>query len=601
LSALSGKKGVENRIVLALHWAMTSPETTQSATVASSEQVQKEWNELTLRVKQLEAERTSQEQENKTLRTLLERVIEHRQKSHSELVLLLTALVSKLPMNDVGVIVSKLVEHNANVSEVCSVLIKGKSDAPLPQPMVLKALNQTKQELSALIKTTVEELIASNSPLDAEQLKGFAARPETFFAPPAVRATRGFFKGQVPRERIVKEFGEGAVGLFNDMTTGKLNPNPKLEEISLAFKSEFESLLPQSSLPADKQKELRALHEQVQKSKTPTPEARAQKVLFLKLSFLLEMIHYYESEGGEAPDVIFAQRLPAIVEQLVVSGPQDPLDEKLLGLAESLMGHVINPDYRHAIVNNIGKGGGTAATLRHVLRLRTDKVADPDYFVTEFVKHLLPSKTAPKPEALTPIVRLIKPDIQRLVVFSIMDSDRLRKEEAEALGKAIGKELALSGLDAPRKLGATITPELERQLAWEKIKGLITSRAEPGAIATAIRQRLHARYDADEMKQSWVTLTEADPISLIRVFCQLPYLADGSTDPVARAVMETYVTRLTHEKYATVYNKVMNSLRNMHKANPHSPTLLNFLALVKWVDPEAANKLNADIGMAVAA
>jgi hypothetical protein len=159
----------------------------------------------------------------------------------------------------------------------------------------------------------------------------------------------------------------------------------------------------------------------------------------------------------------------------------------------------------------------------------------------------------------------------------------------------------VSGLDAPRKGAAKLTPELERQLAWEKVRELVSSRADPGAIATAIRDRIKAKYDADEMKQSWVTLTDADPISLIRVFCQLPYLPDGSTDPVARALMETYVTRLTHEKYAAVYHKVANSLRNMHKANPHSPTLLNFLALVKWVDPEAANKLNADIGMEVAA
>src|SRR5262249_47728302 len=149
-----------------------------------------------------------------------------------------------------------------------------------------------------------------------------------------------------------------------------------------------------------------------------------------------------------------------------------------------------------------------------------------------FVKHLLPSKTAPKPEALIPVLRLIKPEMQRAVVFGIMDTDRIRKEEGEALGKAIGKELGLSGLDAPRKGATPITPELERQLAWEKVKELITSRADPGAIAAAIRQRLHARYDADEMKQSWVTLTDADPISLIRVFCQLPYLPDGSTDPV---------------------------------------------------------------------
>jgi hypothetical protein len=103
------------------------------------------------------------------------------------------------------------------------------------------------------------------------------------------------------------------------------------------------------------------------------------------------------------------------------------------------------------------------------------------------------------------------------------------------------------------------------------------------------------------MKQSWVTLTEGDPISLIRVFCQLPYLADGTTDPVARALMETYVSRLTHEKYAGTYNKVLNSLRNMFKANAHSPTLLNFMALVRWLDPHAADKMSADIGMPVAA
>jgi hypothetical protein len=108
------------------------------------------------------------------------------------------------------------------------------------------------------------------------------------------------------------------------------------------------------------------------------------------------------------------------------------------------------------------------------------------------------------------------------------------------------------------------------------------------------------KYEADEIKQSWVTLTEADPISFIRVFCQLPYLPDGTTDPVARAIMETYVTRLTHEKYAATYSRVVNSLKNMYKANPASPTLLNFIALVKWVDPEAANKLGMDIGMPVA-
>jgi len=506
-----------------------------------------------------------------------------------------------LPIGDVGVIVSKLVEHNAHVSETCAALAKGKADAPLPKPMILKALEQTKRDLSDGVKATVDELIKSNAPLDGEMLKGFVSNPETFFSPHAIRATRGFIKGQIPRERIVKEFGDGALPLFNDMTTGKLNPNPKPEEISLAFKSDFEALLPQSGVPADQQAKLRALHEQVQKSKAPTAEARGQRILFLKLSFYLELIHYYDSEGAEAPDVIFAQRMPALIEQLVVAGPNEALDPKLIEQAEALLLLIVNPDYRHSVVNNIGKSGGVAATLRHVLRLRAEKVADMDYFVNDFVKHLLSSKTAPKPEAVIPSVSLIKPEMQRAVVFGIMDSDRLRKEDAEALGKAVGKALNVAGLDAPRKGGATLTPELERQLAWEKIKELIVGRADSTAIATAIRERLRAHYEADEMKQSWVTLTDADPISLIRVFCQLPYLPDGTTDPVARALMETYVTRLTHEKYATVYNKVMNSLRNMYKANPHSPTLVNFLALVKWVDPAASTKLNTDIGMQEAA
>src|SRR5215472_6309285 len=109
---------------------MTSTENATSP-VASAEEVQKGWHELALRVKQLEAERAAHEQENKTLRALLERVIEHRQKSHSELILLLTGLVSKLPINDVGVVVSRLVEHNTNVSQYLAGLTKGCIDGAL--------------------------------------------------------------------------------------------------------------------------------------------------------------------------------------------------------------------------------------------------------------------------------------------------------------------------------------------------------------------------------------------------------------------------------------------------------------------------------------
>jgi hypothetical protein len=583
---------------------MTQPENVDGP-ITSLDEIQRGWHELTLRVSQLEAERDALKQENKSLRFLLERVIEHRQKSHSELVLLLTSLVSKLPINDVGIIVSKLVEHNANVGEVLTGLVKGKADSALPKPMVLKALDQTKRELMAALKPTVEDLLQTDPPFESEALRALITQPDLFFTPKMVRANRCFVKGQLPKERIVREFGNDALAFFNDMTTDrKLNPNPKPDEIVLSFKPEFEALLQQdTALTPDKRKELAALYQRVQKSKAE--QARAQRNIFQRLSFILDLLHYYENQNTEAPDVVFAQRLPVLVEQLVVSGTQDTLDEKLIVQAESLLAFVINPDHRQAIVNNVGKGGGAGKTLKYVLTFRAQKVPLPDEImhevIPEFVKHLIQPQKAPSVASLTAVLSLVSPDLQRLIIRSIMDTDRLRKEEAVTLAKAIGAELGLKGLEEELKTERTISAEMERQMAWEKIKDLITNRSDPNTIASAVRSRLHLKYEADEIKQSWITLTEADPISLIRVFCQLPYLSDGTTDPVARAVMETYVTRLTHEKYASVYNKVLKSLKNMYVANPNSPTLLNFIALVRWVDAEAANKLTVDIGMPVGA
>src|SRR5712671_4337113 len=90
----------------------------------SVEEIQQGWHELASRVGQLEVEKHTLEHDNKAVRALLERVIEHRQKSHGELVLLLTDLVSKLPINDIGVVVSKLVEHNTNVSQCLAAFVK---------------------------------------------------------------------------------------------------------------------------------------------------------------------------------------------------------------------------------------------------------------------------------------------------------------------------------------------------------------------------------------------------------------------------------------------------------------------------------------------
>src|SRR5271170_6838226 len=93
--------------------------------VPSVDEMQQTWRDLNLRVQQLEVGNTALEHENKNLRHMLERVVEHRKKSHGELVNLLTTLVSKLPINDVGVIVSRLVEHNAHVGDVCAALVNG--------------------------------------------------------------------------------------------------------------------------------------------------------------------------------------------------------------------------------------------------------------------------------------------------------------------------------------------------------------------------------------------------------------------------------------------------------------------------------------------
>ena len=559
--------------------------------IPSLDEIQRGWHDLTLRIQQSESEHRALEQENKALRALLEKVVEHRKKSHGELVNLITTLVTKLPINDVGVIVSRLVEHSAAVNEVSSALIHGKNEENILQPAILRALDKTKRDLTAAIKPLVEELIQLEAPLDPGMLLGLVDKPESFFTPANIRASRGFVKGQVAREQILKDFGDEALIFFKDVTTDpKHNPRPKAEEIMLGFKNEFEELLQQNpNVLSAKRADLIALHKKIRQSR----ESRAQKMAFLKLSFVLELLHYYENQSTESPDVIFAQRLPPLVEQLVVTGENDALDENLIKQAEQLLAFIINADYRQAVVNNFGKAGGASRTLRFVLTFRSAIFTEHDPTTGDFVKHLIGTQKTPAPDPIVAVLRFLNVDAQKVMVRTILNSERLRREDAEPLAKALIKQLGLPELPT----GGGGLSEKTQMSPWDIIKELIAQRASPNEITDAVRKQLHAKYDADEVKQSWLILSESDAMSLVRVFCLLPYLPDGQTDPIARAVLESYSNRLTHEKYATTYAKVIGALKNLYKVKADSPALVNFVALVKWVDPASAEKITRDIGM----
>ena len=565
-------------------------------TLVSVDKIQRDWSDLTLRVQQLETGNAALEQENKNLRQLLERAVEYRKKSHGELVTLITTIVSKMQLNEVGVLVSRLMEHGQQVNEISAALINGKNDDTMLQPAILKALDKTKRDLNAAIKPLVDELIALNTSLDTAMLQSLVEKPDTFFNPHIVRASRGFVKGQVPRERILKEFGEEALMFFKDLTTDpKFNPRPKAEEIMLAFAPDFDALLQQHpNVAAAKRNELIALHQKARDSRT----SRVQKVAFLKLSFIIELLHYYENQSTESPDVIFAQRMPPLIEQIVVTGENDAPDETLIKQAEALLALVISPDYRMAVVNNFGKSGGLARTMRFILTFRAQAFNEHDPATLEFLRHLLGLDKTLRAATFVAPLKLVNAAGQKAVIRCLLNCGRVRREEAEPLAKTVAKELGLPEEE--------IFPKLEGATAgasgggWDNVKLLIASRAAPNDITVAIRNRLHSKYDSDEVKQSWLILAESEPMTLVRVFCLLPYLPDGQTDPIARAVLEAYANRLTHEKYVATYTKVVGALKNLFKVKADSPALVNFVSLVKWVDPASADKIARDVGMAAA-
>ena len=562
--------------------------------VVSVAKMQHEWNDVTLRIAQLETANLGQEQEIKALKQLLERSVEYRKKSHGELITLLTTIVSKMQLNDVSVLVARLVEHGQHVNEVSAALINGRNDEGVLQPAILKALDKTKRDLREAIPPLVAELIALNTPLDHAMLQSLIEKPDYFYNPHVIRACRGYVKCQVTRERVLKEFGDESLLFFKDLTTDpKFNPRPKPDEIMLGFTADFDALLAQNpNVVAAKRGELVSLHQRARDSRGN----RAQKIAFLKLSFVIELLHYYENQSTESPDVIFAQRLPPLIEQLVTCGDSELPDENLLKQAEALLALVISPDHRQGVVYNFGKTGGLSRTMRFILIFRAVTFNEHDPVTAEFLRQLLGVEKITRVEAFASALKFLNADGQKAILRCFINSGKLRREEAEPLAKSIAKEIHLPEEE--------IFPKIEGAAGsgggWDHIKLLIASRAAPNDITVAIRNRLHVKYDSDEVKQSWLILAESDAMTFVRVFCLLPYLPDGQTDPIARAVLESYATRLTHEKYAATYTKVIGVLKNLFKVKADSPALVNFVSLVKWVDAASAEKIARDVGMPAA-
>ena len=319
------------------------------------------------------------------------------------------------------------------------------------------------------MKSAAGELARLNAPFEAGLIESLVTQPEAFFSPAVVRAARCFIKGQLPRERVVKEFGEEAMVFFKDMTTDvKYNPRPKPDEIVLAFKSDFEELLKTNAgISAAKRDALADLHQRILKSRADTGEARAQRNLFLRLSFILELLHYYENQSTESPDVIFAQRLPPLIEQLVIASENDPLDERFVKEAEELLAYIVKPDHRFSVINNMGKSGGTARSLRFVLTFRAGEFTQHDPLTAECIRHFIPAGIVPKPGGITPILRLVSPKMQIVLVRAILSTDRIRRDDATALGKAIAHELGLKEVEQQLTEKAALSPEKERQMAWD--------------------------------------------------------------------------------------------------------------------------------------
>jgi len=152
------------------------------------------------------------------------------------------------------------------------------------------------------------------------------------------------------------------------------------------------------------------------------------------VSLLLELLHYYENQNTEAPDAVFASGCRPH-RAVGAQRPQDKLDERLITQAEGLLAYVITPEHRQWWLTTWAKPAEPRrASIRHASARGKVLASDPD---TSFA---ISSNTSSRPESaparsLVPVLSLIPADMQLLVIVGIMDCDRIRKPEAEALAK----------------------------------------------------------------------------------------------------------------------------------------------------------------------
>jgi len=122
---------------------------------------------------------------------------------------------------------------------------------------------------------------------------------------------------------------------------------------------------------------LKALYEQFKGAKQHKSEARAQKKsLFLKIIVPAGARALLREPGTErATGCSLCEKHAGAHRRLVVNGTRILVMKSFCAGGKALLALVVNPDiiYSHAPFNNVGKSGGAAAPLRHVLRLRAEK------------------------------------------------------------------------------------------------------------------------------------------------------------------------------------------------------------------------------------